>query len=246
MNLRFCLTAAAALAVSQLAQAADYTVGTLDQGPPAGVSPQISKLLLPKGLKVANGSKTVCEIWLLKEWPSKADFKPSTSILYPFEMGDLMGVIRFPRKTNDFRGQEIASGVYTLRYALQPEDGNHVGTSETRDFLLMLPVAADADAKRLDKDTLFKHSKEAAKTTHPAMLSLLAAGEEGGPAPTMVHDEAARAVERPHDGQGRSGRQSKGPGDQIGSRGTSGGMTQWTVGSRQLAVGSLWRSVPPG
>jgi hypothetical protein len=66
----------------------------------------------------------------------------------------------------------------------------HVGTSETRDFLLMLPIAADTTAKRLDKDALFKLSQEAAETTHPAMLSLLPAKGEAGSMPAMEHDEA--------------------------------------------------------
>jgi len=189
MNLRLSFAAALLLVISSAALAADYTVAPLMQGPPKGVSAEIAKLLSPAGLKVTNGARTECEIWLLKQWPAKEGFKPTTSILYPFEMGELIGVIRFPRKAGDFRGQEIPAGVYTLRYALQPEDGNHVGTSETRDFLLMLPVAADTTAKVLDKEALFKLSKEAAETTHPAMLSLLPAKGEAGAPPAMEHDE---------------------------------------------------------
>lgn len=189
MNLRLSLAAAALLVASSAALAADYAVAPLMQGPPKGVATEIAKLLAPAGLKVTSSNRTVCEIWLLKQWPAKEGFKPSTSILYPFEMGELLGVIRFPRKAGDFRGQEIPSGVYTLRYALQPEDGNHVGTSETRDFLLMLPVTADTTAKVLDKEALFKLSKEVAQTPHPAMLSLLPAKGEADAMPAMEHDE---------------------------------------------------------
>jgi hypothetical protein len=189
MKLQFSVAAAVWLA-SSAALAADYAVAPLEQAPPKGVSAEISKLLAPAALKITRGNRVECEIWLLKQWPAKEGFKPSTSILYPFEMGELMGVIHFPRKAGDFRGQEIPSGVYTLRYALQPEDGNHIGTSETRDFLLMLPVAADTAAKPLDKDLLFKLSKEAAETTHPAMLSLLPAKAGAASTPAMEHDEA--------------------------------------------------------
>ena len=44
----------------------------------------------------------------------------------------------------DFRGQEIKKGVYTLRYGQQPEDGNHIGTSELADFLLAIPAGVDS------------------------------------------------------------------------------------------------------
>ncbi|MBI2823340.1 MAG: hypothetical protein HYX69_01470 [Planctomycetia bacterium] len=172
------------------AAAADYKVAAIEQGPPDDVAADVAKQLAPSGFKVTSGSRTTCEIWLRRAWPAVADFAPSQSVLYPFEMGELMGVIRFPRKANDFRGQEIAAGVYTLRYGQQPVDGNHVGTSETRDFLVMAPAAKDTTPDRLDKEELFKRSKEASETTHPAILTMLAVPAGAEALPAMVHDEA--------------------------------------------------------
>ena len=158
----------------------DLSVEASKEAPPADVLvEEIAAEIAPTGYKVVDGDKKlVCEIWLAKNWTLKPGFQPSLSILYPLEPGSLVGVLRFTRKGTDFRGQDIARGVYTLRYANQPEDGNHVGTFETRDFLVMLPAAADTSLKTLPDTDLFKVSAEAAGSTHPAIMPLLKA-EEG-------------------------------------------------------------------
>jgi hypothetical protein len=207
------LTAALNLSLfCSLSQAQELRVEPLDDAPPADVlSPEIIKQLSPKGFKVMSGtSRTVCEIWPCSQWPTKADFKPSNSVLYPFEMGQLMGVIRYKRKAGDFRGQEIPSGVYTLRYALQPEDGNHVGTSDTRDFLLLLPPADDKLPGIVSKENLFKLSPKASGTTHPAMLSLLAPTASVTTA-RMRHDEARELWSLGFSGKITSGKTSELP-----------------------------------
>jgi hypothetical protein len=135
-------------------------------------------------------SRTVCEIWLAKELPTKADAKLTTEILYPLTPGQLVGVIRYPRKGADFRDQEIPSGTYTLRYGQQPVDGAHVGTSLTRDFLLLLPADKDREASVLDYKPLTTASKETSGTAHPAILSLQKAADAGEA--LAVHENAEK------------------------------------------------------
>jgi hypothetical protein len=115
-------------------------------------------------------------------------FKPSSTILYPFTMGEFVGVVEYKRKGGDFRGQDIPAGVYTLRYALQPVDGNHVGTSDTRDFLLLGKAEEDTAVAPVEKEKLFKQSAQAIGTTHPAMLCLQATSAVEAPA--VENDEA--------------------------------------------------------
>src|SRR5262249_29585369 len=98
--------------------------------------------------------------------------------------GHLVGVLRFPRKGSDFRGQDIPSGLYTLRYGNQPVDGNHVGTSPTRDFLLLSPASADQSPKPIAEKDLFKTSAQAAESSHPAIL-LLAKSEPAESLPAI-------------------------------------------------------------
>jgi hypothetical protein len=166
-----------------------YRVEKLDDGPPADdLSPEVVAQLDATGHKLVDADgKTVLEIWLARKLATKADFEPTLTILYPLESGSLVGALRFPRKGADFRGQEIATGTYTLRYGNQPVDGNHVGTFETRDFLLMLPAAGDRDPKTLEGEDWFPTSAEAAQSTHPAIIPMLKPTE--GDAPAVRHVE---------------------------------------------------------
>jgi len=172
------------------ASAQEYRVERLDSPPPEGVAPAIAECLAPVEYKITNGKRTICELWPASEWTIAADFKSSSSEIYPFEMGQLIGVVRYPRKGGDFRGREIPKGIYTLRFGLQPQDGNHVGTSDTRDFLLLLSAADDTDPQPLDKPRLFKLSAKTSGTTHPAMLSFLAVPAEPGDLPALIHHES--------------------------------------------------------
>ncbi|MEO8498739.1 MAG: hypothetical protein ABI614_27060, partial [Planctomycetota bacterium] len=178
------------LFVSANLNAADYRVEPLAESAPADeVSSEVAATLAATGARVIGGSNTTfCDIWLCKEWATRADFEPTAALLYPFTPGQLMGVVRFARKGSDFRDQDIESGVYTLRYAQQPVDGSHVGTSLTRDFLLLLRADSDESAAVLDYGSLTKRSKEAAGSSHPAMLSMQRIAEESKPL-AMRHDE---------------------------------------------------------
>ena len=130
----------------------DYSVEPLDQPAPSGeLSEAVAAQLAPKGFTVKKGKRSLCEIWPCKTWPVKADFKRSSSLIYPLEFGELIGAVHFARKAGDFRGQDIPKGTYTLRYALQPQDGNHIGTSDTRDFILLVPATEDQEPAPMSK-----------------------------------------------------------------------------------------------
>jgi hypothetical protein len=167
----------------------EYHAAKLDSAAPAdALSPEIAKLLAPAGVRVTQGdSRVICEIWLAKEWPVSANAATSSEILYPLTPGQLVGAIRFPRKSSDFREQDVPAGVYTLRYAHQPVDGAHVGTSATRDFFALLPASKDREAQPLDYKALTTVSKETTGTAHPGILSLQKAAQSGE-APSVRQD----------------------------------------------------------
>jgi hypothetical protein len=170
--------------------AQEYRVEALNEPAPAdSLSPEIAQKLSPTGMRIIKGeARTVADLWLAKEWPVKADFTPSNTVLYPFQGGELIGVARYKNKGGDFRDQEIPAGVYTLRYGQQPEDGNHIGTSDTRDFLLLIPAELDKTAKPMAQMEMFQLSPKTSGGTHPAMLSLLRADKRGS-LPEVQHDE---------------------------------------------------------
>jgi hypothetical protein len=145
-------------------------------GAPVGVSDAVKGLLNPQGQQVTADGTAICTVWLAKSLATKKDFKPSLNIKYPFTSGQFIGVMRVDKASEftDFRGQEVAAGVYTLRYSQQPVDGNHVGTSELYDFLLAVPVAKDVDPAAIKGlEDLFKRSAATAGSNHPAIYSLL-------------------------------------------------------------------------
>lgn len=178
------------------ATAEEYKVAELKEAP-AGLSAEVLKTMQASGYRITGPAGTVCDVWLVKEVKLRPGFKPTLRVKYPFLMGSLVGAIRFPEKGeyHDFRGQAIKPGTYTLRNGLQPDDGNHLGTSEIRDFIVACPPDKDKDPKRIDKPkSLFKLSQEAAGTTHPAIYLLQPPGEKPFAAAEVKHDAANHRV----------------------------------------------------
>jgi hypothetical protein len=162
-------------ALSGMTWAADeYTVETIDEPMAADeLAAEIAEQLAPTGYRVIqDGGRALWEIWPAKKWTLEADFAANAERLYGFEPGQLMGVARLRRRGADFRDQTLSRGVYTLRYALQPVDGNHVGTSPTRDFLLLVRAEDDTSVAPIEAETLQEASATAAGSSHPAMLCL--------------------------------------------------------------------------
>jgi hypothetical protein len=178
MTIRFLLTTALLVSVfcsNCVSVANDHKLTSVKEAP-KGLSPEIEKLLDPVGHQITGTDGAVVELWLLKNLPVKSGFKPNFTQFYPFTPGQLLGALRIPKDVEymDFRGQQISSGTYTLRYGLQPMDGNHVGTSETYDFILALPAKIDTKSATIeDFHKLSEHSGKAAGSTHPAIFSLL-------------------------------------------------------------------------
>ncbi|MEX0939234.1 MAG: hypothetical protein WDZ59_15335 [Pirellulales bacterium] len=173
-------------------RAAEHRIEALDEPAPAdALAKPIADTLEPTGYRIIEGeSRTVCDVWLCKSWEVQPGFSPSLQVLYPFKQGQLIGAIRYPRSGNDFRDQQIPKGVYTLRYALQPVDGNHVGTSPTRDFLLVVEAGQDKTVEPVDPLELQILSAEAVGSAHPAMLCLQPTDSKPESLPSMQHNES--------------------------------------------------------
>jgi len=83
-----------------------------------------------------------CEIWFRASIPAgKTD--ASGAVYTTLAESTFVGVITFAKTANDYRGQSIKPGAYTFRYEVHPTDGNHMGISPIRDFLVLVPVALD-------------------------------------------------------------------------------------------------------
>lgn len=161
----------------------------MKEAPPAALSAAIRAEMNGEGYKVVNDSgKIYAEFWLRKSTPAtEKPGGPKGAIQFPFlAEGELLGALRYPGEGRDYRDQAITKGVYTLRYGLQPVNGDHLGVSVFRDYMLLLPAAKDTKVAPIAKKPLEEKSAESAGTSHPAVLILLAVPTPA--APSLAHD----------------------------------------------------------
>src|SRR5271169_6737105 len=170
------LTVLACIALSASAAPQIQRIGALSA---AGASDGLKHAVEDKGYRVTLDDGWTAEFWFAKEL--KTATKDVTGALYPeLANAEFVGVVSLPKGMTDFRGQSIPAGVYTLRYQLLPQDGNHMGVAPNPDFLLAIPVANDPNP---EQGYLYKKlvalSAKTTGTNHPAVIALDTAGDPG-------------------------------------------------------------------
>jgi hypothetical protein len=167
--------------------AQDYKLEPIATAAP-GLPAAYASVIQTEGYRVAGPSGPWCEIWFRKSIPTGA--KPADdSVALPIAQGTLLGVLHFPTSGADRRGQTIKPGLYTLRYSDYPVDGSHQGVAPQRDFVLLTPIASDADPNAAPAfDALVQMSDKASGTPHPAVLSIEAPTGSTFPAVTKEGD----------------------------------------------------------
>lgn len=174
------------LAAALPAAAQTWRAEAVELAPPEELSAGIRETLSGAAIRVIGPEGPLVEIWLRKTIPAKADPAAELGVLYPqFADGTLVGAARFLAEARDFRRQQTRAGVYTLRYSLLPVDGNHLGVSPQRDFLLLVPAANDTAAEPKPAAELHSASSRASGTTHPSIWSLQQ--PESGEVPAVSH-----------------------------------------------------------
>ena len=141
------------------------------------VSDALKQAVEAKGYRVTLDDGWMAELWFAKALTTTK--QEVAGALYPeLTNGEFVGVVRFPQGMSDFRGQSLPPGVYTLRYQLLPQDGDHIGVAPNPDFLLASPAANDS---RPEQSYVFKKlvvlSAKSTGTNHPAVIALESAGE---------------------------------------------------------------------
>jgi hypothetical protein len=175
------------------ARAADNKLEQIGACSDAGASEAVKKALDSNGWRVSLADGAYCEIWLRAALPP-GKTEQSGAVYTTFGESALIGVISFSRATTDFRGQGVKAGTYTLRYALHPADGNHLGISPIRDFLALVPVAMDPNPDAQFKfEELMKMSTKSTGTNHPGVLSLVQPPAAPG-APRVESNESNHVV----------------------------------------------------
>lgn len=176
--------------LGRCAPADDYSVAPVEKLPEE-VSADLSKALASPGFQVTGPDGPLCSLWFAKSPAVRDGFSPTLSIKQPFAQGAFIGLLKVEQGTEftDFRELVLPPGLYTLRYAHQPQDGNHIGTSALSDFLLVVQAKADQSPRTAGNlDEIVALSIEAGGSTHPAILALRPAEKAKPGEATLVHD----------------------------------------------------------
>jgi len=168
-----------------------YTIEPLaEPAPKDEVSKEILALLEPVGLRIVDRKKApYLDVWLVRRLAVEEPTQ-QTGVLYGhIPEGSVLGVLRLHARQSDFRGDRLPAGVFTLRNAIQPQDGEHLGVSESRDFVLLAPAKVDTSPDPLRTRDIVKLSVRASGTKHPSMLYLIRLAGEPKGLPRIVEQE---------------------------------------------------------
>jgi hypothetical protein len=186
----FCLLlAAAALGGAGAAETA-YKLEALKEAAPAEAGDKTREALGAEGIRVLDPKgKPFVDFWLRKSVPTREPGEDEPGVKFgQLAEGTLLGVARFHRAGSDYKANDFPAGIYTMRNGIQPRDGDHLGVSETRDFILLSPVKADTGLDPVPGKDLVKLSTQASGISHPAVLYLVKAADDAKP-PRVLHDE---------------------------------------------------------
>jgi len=171
-----------------VASAADLTLKITDKPPPTEVNAAIGALLQPKALQLLDGDKPVIELWLAKELNLQSKPSSPATALDALKPATLLGAASFASARRDYREDEITKGTYTIRFALQPQDGNHSGSAEFAYFAVLVPAKLDAAPDAIkDYKQLVSTSSKQTSTDHPMVISLRPVSSTEGELPKMIN-----------------------------------------------------------
>lgn len=151
-----------------------FSLKVVDKAAPAELSKDIAGKLAPKAYQLSDGDGLFFEFWFVSELPMKAKAVASKEALDNIEEITLLGAaVVHQEERFDFRDDPIDPGLFTVRLALQPQDGNHMGTAPFDTFALLLPHDKDAEVRQYpDHETLVDLASEETVAEHPPVLSL--------------------------------------------------------------------------
>src|SRR6266545_1644665 len=152
----------------------------VDKAPPEELTSDIRAKLQGKAIQLLDGATPAFEFWLVSELPLASKSAGLAKALDSVGTATLLGAVKVSKQQRDYRDDPLPAGVHTMRLALQPQDGNHLGTAEFGWFAVLVPAALDPKPDAItDYKSLVKASVKLTVTEHPVILSLRPATEEG-------------------------------------------------------------------
>jgi hypothetical protein len=169
------------------ALANDVSVTKHAKAVPGEIAAPVQTLLAPGGATAKVGANTI-DFW----WVKSLDAKGKDWSAVP--EGTLVGAMKTSAAFRDIRGRTIKPGTFLLRFALQPQNGDHLGVSPHREFLLATPAAEDKDPSALGHEPAVDLAKKSINISHPAVLSLDPPVSTGVPLAVTTNDAGHTAV----------------------------------------------------
>ena len=162
------------------------TVTTAAVSIPPELAPPVTAALSTDVVTVTTGT-TKLEFWWVKSLPLRegATGAPSWADVPD---GSLVGALRLGADWSDIRGYTVRPGVYTLRFALQPQNGDHMGISPNREFLLPSPAADDLTPDPSATTAPSPSPRKTSRRAHPASISIDPPTSPGRPLSAATND----------------------------------------------------------
>lgn len=76
-----------------------------------------------------------------------------------FELGEWVGLLEVHRTVTDYRHLDVPPGLYSLRFAHQPDSDDHKDTAPGRMFVLLCPVERDDPTRPKELANLLERAK---------------------------------------------------------------------------------------
>lgn len=164
--------AAMALPAGIAAAGEGYGAKTVEKAPPAELADEIKAELKGEALQVSGPDGLRYEFWFAKS--VELTGAPGDDGLKKIPEITLLGAAQVQDVENlDFREDEVLPGVYTMRFGMQPEDGNHLGTSPYPFFAILIPSERDEELGGIaDHDDMVDRSMEDTAGVHPYILAM--------------------------------------------------------------------------
>jgi len=178
--------ALACLCQTSALQAGGLALKVVKKDPPSAIDESIRKTLQPTAIQLLDGDKAAFEFWLSAEVPLQSEPASPSAAMDAIKQSTLLGVVAVGSDTRDYKDAELFAGVYTMRFGLQPQDGNHLGTSEFNYFAVLVTAKKDVKPDGItDYKALVRASRSGTPSDHPVILSLRPVSSVGSEAPKM-------------------------------------------------------------
>lgn len=167
--------------------AADGDLKIVDKEPPKEIDASIRALVAPKCVQILEGGSPAFEVWFASSSQITAKPESVSKSVAAIKPISLLGVVSVHGNKRDYRDDELSEGIYTMRFGLQPQDGDHLGTTDFPYFAVLIPAKLDTKAEGFAKaESMLKASGKETSSGHPNVLSLRPVSAEESDLPKLT------------------------------------------------------------